>query len=192
MAKPDRPPIFERLKPFAPWDQRGAPSLLDEAQTKQRSASMAAASDRLAAGLRTLANADAETAVSRNLQHLANVAEWSAGVWRQAFDAEPAPDGPGPDELSGLCDAAAQRTEPIEALAALARVAVPRLIAAAVLLQAELGDELSLGRERWMRLVIEELETTRADLELVIQSQLAPGDGPRLASACAEVAKTVC
>lgn len=189
MAKPERPPIFERLEPFAPWDQRAAPSLIDEPETKQRAGELAAGTDRLAAALRALADMAGTTAqVGANLRHLADVAEWSAGVWRQAFDAEAS---------SGckLClpsDAAGGRTEPKEALAVLSRLAVPRLIAAAVLLQAELGDEVTPGRERWVRLVIDELETTRADLELTLQSQLVPGDGHRLAEACAEVARTVC
>ena len=191
MAKPERPPIFERLQPFAPWDQRGAPSLLDDAETKRRAGELAAASDRLATALRTLADAVAgPEAVGQNLRHLGNVAEWSAGVWRQAFDTAEASGAAG--ELSTLCDAASQRTEPLETLAALSRVALPRLVAAAVLLQAELGDDVSPGRDRWLRLLIDELETTRADLELVVQSQLGAGDGGRLAAACAEVTKTVC
>lgn len=200
MAKPERPPIFERLEPFAPWDQRSAPSLLDEAEAKRRAGELAAGTDRLAAALRSLADAGGTTEqVATNLRHLGSVAEWSAGVWRQAF-ASPA-GGPEPFPLaeptSGckLCvpsDAAGQRGDAKEELAVLARVAVPRLVAAAVLLQAELGDEVTPGRERWMRLVIEELETTRADLELTLQSQLAAGDGQRLAEACAEVARTVC
>lgn len=149
---------------------------------------MGGASDHLAAALRNLADAgQANQAVNQNLQHLADVAEWSAGVWRQAFDSEPAA-----GDLGRLCDAAAQRPDPIEAIAALARVAVPRLISAAVLLQAELGDAVTPGRERWLQLLIDELESTRADLELVVQSELGPGDGARLAAACAEVAKEVC
>lgn len=188
MAKPERPPIFERLQPFAPWDQRSAPSLLDEPETARRAGELAAASDRLAAALRELADASQmNEAVTQNLRHLGDVAEWSAGLWRQAFDCEPTP-----GDVARLCDAAAQRSEPVEAIAALARVSVPRLLAAAVLLQAELGDDVTPGRERWLRLLVDELETTRADLELVLQSQLGPGDGTRLATACAEVAKEVC
>ncbi len=187
MAKPDRPPIFERLQPFAPWDQRAAPSLLDESETKRRASELSAASDRLAAALRNLDVSQMNQAVTQNLQHLADVAEWSGGVWRQAFDSEPAS-----GELATLCDAAGQRSDPVEAIGALARVAVPRLISAAVLLQAELGDEVTPGRERWLRVLIDELETTRADLELVVQCELGPGDGTRLAGACAEVAKKVC
>ena len=188
MAKPDRPPIFERLQPFAPWDQRAAPSLLDDGETKRRAAELGAASDRLAAALRRLANSSqVNEAVTEKLKHLGDVAEWSAGVWRQAFDAEPTA-----GELARLCDTAGERSELMEALAALARVAVPRLVSAAVLFQAELGDEVTPGRERWLHLLVDELETTRADLELVVQSQLSPGDGARLATACAEVAKEVC
>lgn len=190
MAKPERPPIFERLEPFAPWDQRSAPSLIDEAEATRRAGELGAASDRLAAALSGLAGMSGTTEqVAAHLRHLAGVAEWSAGVWQQAFDAQgSASEG----QLSVLCDAAAQRTDATETLAALARVAVPRLIAAAVLLQAELGDEVTAGRARWVRLLIDELESTRADLELDLQSQLGPGDGPRLAAACAGVAKTVC
>ena len=188
MAKPDRPPIFERLKPFAPWDQRSAPALVNESEAKQRAAELAAASDRLATGLRTLADSGpGNPAVGQSLKHLGNVAEWSAGVWRQAFDTELAA-----GDLVQLVDAAAQRPDHMEAMAALARAAVPHLISSAVLLQAELGDEVSPGRERWLRLLVDELETTRAELELMVQSQLGPGDGTRLATACAEVARTVC
>ena len=187
MAKPDRPPIFERLQPFAPWDQRAAPSLLDEPETKRRAAELGGASDRLAVALRGVDVSQMNQAVTQNLQHLAQVAEWSSGVWREAFDSEPVA-----GDLATLCDAAGERPDPVEAIGALARVAVPRLISAAVLLQAELGDEVTPGRERWLRLLIDELETTRADLELVVQSQLGPGDGARLADACAEVAKKVC
>lgn len=189
MAKPERPPIFERLEPFAPWDQRSAPSLIDEAETTRRAGELAAASDRLAVALRALADTGGSTEqVATNLRHLGSVAEWSAGVWRQAFDAE----GSSGCHLCGPSDAAAERSDPKEALAVLSRVAVPRLIASAVLLQAELGDEVTPGRARWMRLLVEELESTRAELELNLQSQLESGDGPRLASACAEVARTVC
>ena len=188
MAKQERPPIFERLQPFAPWDQRSAPSLLDESETKRRAGELAAASDRLADGLKGLAGAGGPNqAVADNLTHLGSVAEWSAGVWRQAFDAEPRA-----GDLAALCETAASRSDPSEATAALARVAVPRLISAAVLLQAELGDEVPQGRARWLRLLIDELEATRADLELVVQSRLVPGDGTRLAAVCAEVARTVC
>lgn len=162
--------------------------MLDEPETKRRTAEMSGASDRLAAALRTVADStQPNDAVARNLQHLADVADWSSGVWRQAFDSEPAH-----GDLARLCDAAGQRPESVEAIGTLARVAVPRLIAAAVLLQAELGDEVSPGRQRWLRLLIDELETTRADLELVVQSQLCPDDAHRLATACAEVAKEVC
>ena len=188
--KEERKPIFERLQPFAPWDQRSAPNLLDEAETKQRASELGAASDRLAEGLRSLAGTvPGPEAVGENLRHLANVAEWSAGVWRQAFDTGDSDDR---RALSSLCDSASRRTDPLESLAALARVAVPRLLAAAVLLRAELGDDVTAGRDRWLGLLVDELETTRADLELVLQSQLGPGDGRRLAAACAEVAKTVC
>lgn len=190
MAKPERPPIFERLEPFAPWDQRGAPSILDEAETKRRAGELAAASDRLAAGLRRLASEGGGTeAVNQSLDHLGNVAEWSAGVWRQAFDTT---DDSATRGLAALCDAAAGRPDLLEAIAAFGRVAVPHLLSLAVLTQAELGDDVTPGRARWLNLVIEDLEATRADLELIVQSQIAPGDGTRLASACAEVAKTVC
>lgn len=190
MAKPERPPIFERLEPFAPWDQRGAPSILDEPTTKRRAGELAAASDRLAAALRRRAKDEsANEAVSQSLEHLGNVAEWMAGVWRQAFDTtESSQDS----SLVSLCDAADSRTDPLEALAALSRVAVPRVLALAVLTQAELGDDVSLGRARWLSLLIEDLETVRADLELLVQSQIRPGDGTRLADACAEVSRTVC
>lgn len=187
MAKPERPPIFERLQPFAPWDQRTAPSLIDEAEAARRAGQLGTASDRLAAALRALADTTTPQ-VAASLRHLGNVAEWSAGIWREAFDAAATPDC----DLCRPCDAAAQRGDAKEGLAVLSRVAVPRLVAAAVLLQAELGDDVSPDRARWLRLLIEELETARADLELTLQSQLAPGDGPGLAAACAEVAKTVC
>ena len=189
MAKPERPPIFERLEPFAPWDQRGAPGVLDEEQTKQRAGELAAASDGLAAALRRLATEGGQTeAVNQSLQHLGNVAEWMAGVWRQDFDTTQEGSG----ELAALCDAAGARSDSLEALAALGRVAVPRVLALAVLTQAELGDEVSLGHARWLNLLIDDLETTRAELELMVQSQVGPGDGTRLAQACAEVALTVC
>src|SRR5688500_11786850 len=150
MAKPERPPIFERLEPSAPWDQRSAPSLVDEAEAKRRAGELSAGTDRLAAALRALADSNSSSQqVAANLRHLGDVAEWSAGVWRQAFDAEPSSGC----KLCAPSDAASQRSDAKEGLAVLARVSVPQLVAAAVLLQAELGDEVSPGRERWMRLV---------------------------------------
>ena len=188
-SKPERKPIFERLQPFAPWDQRSSPNLLSAEVAAARAGRMASASDAFAAAATTLATNDNTPAAAREtLRHLATTASWHASVWRDHLGGAANADG----NLSVLFREATQRLNSLEATAVLARVGVPRLIAEAVLLRAELGDEVDMDQSRWFGIVIDDLESARAELELLVQSQLGPGDGTVLAAACAEVAKTVC
>ena len=188
-SKEERKPIFERLQPFAPWDQRSAPNLLSAEVVTARAGRMASASDAFAAAATTLADDDKTAAAAKEtLRHLATTSTWHASIWRDQLAGSSDADG----NLSVLFQQAAERLNPLEATAVLARVAVPHLIAEAVLLRAELGDDVDMNQSRWFGIIIDDLESARAELELLIQSQLGPGDGRRLAAACAEVAKTVC
>lgn len=187
--KAERTPIFERLQPFAPWDERAAPNLLTTEESSDRAGRLAGASDSLATALDQIASNEGAPASTRDaLRHIATVAQWHASVWRDRLGGA----GRGDGALDGLSEQAAARQDPAESMAVLARVAVPRLLTEAVLLRAELGDEPGMDSARWFSLLIDDLESARAELELMVQSQIGPGDGPRLADACAEVTKTVC
>jgi hypothetical protein len=184
----DRPPIFERLAPFAPWDERSAPPLLDETQAAARAAEQAAAARSLAE-LATSAAGTAPTPIRSTLEHAAEILRFHSEVWTDRLGGR---DGSAEGRLSQLIAAAGSIDDPLEGLAVLSRELLPAVLAEAVLLRAELGDELSPGPARWIGLVIDDLEELRAELELLVQVQLQPGDSERLARKCAEVARTVC
>lgn len=188
-SKEERKPIFERLQPFAPWDQRTAPNLLSEEEAAARAGRLATAAEAFgSAATQIAALGDAPPAARETLAHVARTALWHASVWRDHLGGSSDADG----KLSDLCQRAAEHQNALEGTAVLARVALPRILAEAVLLQAELGDDSAMDQARWFGIVIDDLESARSELELVVQSQLGPGDGTRLAAACAEVAKTVC
>ncbi|MBW3537591.1 MAG: hypothetical protein KY395_07475 [Actinobacteria bacterium] len=188
-AKEERKPIFERLQPFAPWDQRNAPNLLSAEVAAARAGRLAAASEAFAAAAARTADDDgAPQAAKETLAHTARTVSWHASVWRDHLGGSSDADG----KLSALCQEAAGRQNQLEATAVMARVCLPQMLGEAVLLQAELGDDLDRDQSRWFTIVTDDLESARAELELVLQSQLGPGDGTRLAAACAEVARTVC
>lgn len=187
-AKEERKPIFERLQPFAPWDQRNAPNLLSAEVAAARAGRLAAASEAFAAAADQIADDDGAPAAARDtLGHAARTLSWHASVWREHLGASSDAEG----KLSTLCQEAAGRQNGLEATAVMARVVLPQIVGEAVLLQAELGDDIDRDQSRWFTIVTDDLESARAELELVVQSQLGPGDGTRLAAACAEVAKTV-
>lgn len=189
----DRKPIYERLAPFAPWDQRSAPPLLDDSQVAARAAAQAVAASAVAEAAEALAGRDGTAAgVASTLRHLAEVSRWHAQVWAEHLGGGTGSGADaGSNALAAPARAAAERPDTLEAVAGLSRVALPGLIADAVLLRAELGDDLAAGPARWLALITEDLEAQRSELELVVQAQLAPGDGRRLADSCAEVAQAV-
>jgi hypothetical protein len=186
--KDDRPPIFERLAPFAPWDERSAPPLLDETQAAARAVEQAAAARSLAE-LATSAAGAAPVPIRSTLEHAAEVLRFHSEVWTDRLGGGA---GSAEGRLTPLIAAAGPIDDPLETLAVFSRELLPAVLADAVLLRAELGDELSPGPARWIGLVIDDLEELRAELELLVQVQLKPGDSERLARKCAEVARTVC
>jgi len=60
-----------------------------------------------------------------------------------------------------------------------------------VLLRAQLGETLPPGQNRWLAILIDDLETQRAELELFVQTAMTAADVERVANACGEVSKTV-
>ena len=203
-TKPERKPIFERLAPFAPWDQRAAAAVLDGEAAAQRAGELVAGATAIAQAAQAIAESAATPAVASTLRHLAEVTGWQAGIWATEFSGTAA--FAGKAELSGAagatsrigeaCAALSQSygtddSDELVAVAVLGRVLLPQFLADAVLLRAQLGETLPPGQNRWLAILIDDLETQRAELELFVQTAMTAADVERVANACGEVSKTV-
>lgn len=185
-ARADRKPIFERLQPFAPWDQRAATALLDEPAARQRAGQLGAGMRAVSEAAAGLADAASSPTTSATLRHLAEVSSWQVGIWITEL-------GGAEHETSRLAKAceALDPSDELVALALLGRVVLPHLIADAVLFRAQLGDDLPKSHRRWLSILVEDLEEQRAELELLVQSAVGDADVERVVRACGGVAKTV-
>lgn len=191
-TKPDRKPIFERLEPFAPWDQRAAAAVLDSEAAAQRAGELAAGAAAIAQAAGSLADAAVTPAVASTLRHLAEVTAWQAGIWATEFAGRAAFSGEAgaTSRISEAC-AGLDSSDELVAVAVLGRLLLPQFLADAVLFRAQLGETLPPGQNRWLAILIEDLETQRAELELFVQTAMTAADVERVANACGEVSKTV-
>jgi hypothetical protein len=147
---------------------------------------MAAGAAAIAQAAGSLADAAATPAVASTLRHLAEVTSWQAEIWAAEFSGEAGADS----RISTAC-AALDASDELAAVAVLGRVLLPQFLADAVLFRAQLGETLPPGQNRWLAILIDDLETQRAELELFVQTAMTAADVERVANACGEVSKTV-
>jgi len=191
-TKSDRKPIFERLEPFAPWDQRAAAAVLDSEAAAQRAGELAAGATTIAQAAQAIADSAATPAVASTLRHLAEVTGWQAGIWATELSGAAG----ATSRIGEACAALSQSygtddSDELVAVAVLGRLLLPQFLADAVLFRAQLGETLPPGQSRWLAILIDDLEAQRAELELFVQTAMTAADVERVANACGEVSKTV-
>ena len=172
--------------------------MLDGDDAAQRAGELTAGATAIAQAAQSLADAAATPAVASTLRHLAEVTGWQAEIWAGQLSGEAELSGEaGPSGKAGAGSriftacASLDASDELVAVAVLSRVLLPQFLADAVLFRAQLGESLPPGQNRWLAILIDDLETQRAELELLVQTVMTAPDVERVARACGEVSKTV-
>ena len=170
---------------FSPWDDRSLPNMFDTEEEARRVAAFAWIERRYAEVLRELAGSMPQP-VSSAFERLAKHHDWHATVLTEELTPAGAPAAElgklpaGLEHVHDLFDAVAKAGDVIEALAGLSRVVSARVITAYAFHEAATGTELGAERGRWLDIIASDSHDERNELELYLQSLIAPGDVDRI------------
>lgn len=167
--------VYEKQAPFQPWDDRSLASTLPDDEIARRVGAFAWIERRLAESLRG-ASAKVPAAIGEDLARQAGQHEWHAQVWEEHLRGSKGTARPkGLEHLDDLFSKVDAINDPTTVLALLARVVLPRVIAAYHFHRAALGTDLDADGTRWLGIVLDDEHDGRQTIELYLQSLLGSG-----------------